>query len=497
MSPISLALKAPISSTDRALLTLGLPYLDRAVRQLCQTDFLVFQMVELGMEIGDHHKLWATDLATGSNVCELAPRDHGKSMSLARAYPIWRLKYDPWVQYAIVLGADRDSAVENLDKIKEMIISKPTLNYLLPESRAKGSFFSRTEIKLTNGKVIRAKAIGSMLRGRHPQLILGDDIANEKNSGTMEARKELRTYMNEVVVPMLDKGMVAKRFQAHRSQIVLVGTAQDREDIYHTVLESGEFVGRKLSAVLDVEKKRVLWPARHTYADLMAIKKTVGSLAFSKEYLNEPLSDETSIFPPALFEPLKDKQLSYVNLYQGTNPVYLGVDFSVPGSVDGDWMVVFVMEFDPITQLFTPLNYWRARPETINEQLQQIELYCSRFGVTLGYLEDNLFQRVYSEHFKRKSSLPLSGHTVTHTGKNSLEYGLLSFRPLFENGRFRFPYKTEADQAKTDLIILEFTGIQKKHGRIGNEQFHDDITMSMWHALSASRAGTSFSASWD
>jgi hypothetical protein len=174
----------------------------------------------------------------------------------------------------------------------------------------------------------------------------------------------------------------------------------------------------------------------------------------------------------------------------------MGVDFSVPGSTDGDWTVIVCVEYDPDTSTYTMLNFWRARPSEMQEQIHQIELWCSTYNVTLGYLEDNLFQRIYAEHFQRRSSLPLSGHTVNHTSKLSLQHGLLSFRPLFENNKWRFPYRTAADQLKTDLIVTEFSGIVQKKGRIGNESYHDDITMAMWHAMRASK-GSSFSASWD
>lgn len=482
------------TTADQALLNLGATQLTAAVTVLCEQDFLVFQKVELGMEIGPHHILWADHLTSGQDVCELAPRDHGKSMSMARAYVLWRVKYDSWVQEVLILGPDRDSAVENLDKIKEMMEGSQTLKYLIP-TKKKGHPYSRSEIKLTNGKRIRAKGIGSPLRGRHPQLIVMDDVANEQNSGTVENRRELKDYVNHVVIPMKDKGLQRTR-KLHRSQLVMVGTAQHLEDLYHTCLESGVYVGTKLQAITDAEKGEVLWPERYSFADLMELKKQIGALAFSKEFMNEPLSDETSIFPPSLFEPLYDTSLSYQLNYMGPLPVFLGADFSVPGSLDGDWTVVLAMTYDHTTETFTPLNYWRARPKEMTEQVEQLALYTEKYNVTLGYLEDNMFQKVYANFFKEKA-VPLSGHTVHRSGKNSYEFGILSFRPLFENGRFRFPYRTQTDKQKTDQIVREFSGVQRRQGRIGNEQYHDDTVMALWHALSAARTGVAFSVSWD
>ena len=414
-------------------------------------------------------------------------------MSLARAYPLWKIKYSPWVKEVLILGADQPSAVENLDKIKLLLETKPMLRHLIPQSR-KDYFYSRTEIKLTNDKVIKAKGMGSPLRGRHPQLIVLDDVLNESNSLTPDQRIDVRNHFNEVIVPMKDKGFGR---QDEKSQIVVIGTAQDKEDLYHELQKNGEYLGEKLSAVIDDDLKISLWPERYPYQDLMKIKRTIGTLSFSKEYLNKPITEETSLFPPSLFDPMKDTSLSYVTAYQGGNPVYMGVDFSVPGSMDGDWTVIFVLTIDPATKQFTPLNYWRGKPAQVQEQLHRIELMCQMYNVTHGYLEDNLFQKLYMNLIKSKSNLPLSGNTVTHHNKNSMDYGILSFRPQFENEKWSFPYKTDADRAKTDLIILEFNGIVQRKGKIGNESYHDDIVLSMWHAVCCARAGSSFKVSWD
>lgn len=482
------------SNPEAAIEAFSQAKIREAIKALCAQDFLVFQKVELGMEIGQHHKVWNEHLMSGSDVCEMAPRDHGKSESLVRAYALWKAKYDPWVKEILILGADQTSAVRNLDKIKQKIEGTTSLKHLKPTGR--NDPYSRTEIRLSNGKTIEAKGVGSPLRGGHPQLIILDDILNEKNSLTPDNRKEISDYFWAVIYPMKDKGLQIHRAKGWKSQIVTVGTAQDWDDLYHAFLKNPGFVGSKMKAIIDAEKQEVLWPERYTYDDLVNIRAAQGPLMFSREYQNEPVSDDTTLFPRSLFDDLKDKDLSYSSAYVGSNPVYMGVDFSVPGSTDGDWTVIFVFEYLVTEKKFKVLNYWRAKPQSMQEQIHQIELWCQRYNVTVGYLEDNMFQKVYAKHFADSSSLPLSGHTVHATSKNSLQHGILGFRPLFENQRWIFPYKTPGDQEKTDLIVTEFSGIRQRKGKIGNEQFHDDIVLAMWHALSASNAGTSFSASW-
>jgi len=423
----------------------------------------------------------------------MAPRDHGKSICLARAYPIWKAKYDPHVKDIMILGSDQASASENLDKLKDLILATPSLQSLIPEDR-KNYFNSKTAIKLSNGVIIRARSFTSALRGRHPQLIVLDDVLNEANSNSKDMRAALKKRFFEVIYPMRDRGSAERRRKGFVPQIVIVGTAQDREDLYHDLLKSPGFFGRKQRAVLDYATETVLWPERYPYDVLMNIKRIQGTLTFSKEYQNEPLTEETSIFPPSLFAPLYDKELSYSTKYHGVNPVFLGADFSVPGVPDGDYTVVFALEYDPHEQLFTPLSYWRKQAITIEEQVRAIIQMCADFKVTNGLLEANSFQRIYAEHFRNRTTLPLSGHVVTARGKNSSSLGLLSLRTLFENGRFRLPYKTDRDKTMTDQIVLEFNGITKKGKEIGNFTYHDDTPMAIWHAVHASRGGSDFGA---
>lgn len=484
--------------SDQVLLGMSEAKIAAAIHHLCKIDFLIFMRVELGLEIGPQHHLWAIDLATKKDVVELAPRDHGKSVSLSRAYVLWKIKYDPWCKEVLILGADQPSAVENLDKIKEILESRPSLRHLIPDAPRKDAFYARTEIKLSNNKTIRAKGIGSPLRGRHPQLIVLDDVLNEKNSLDSDNRAKIKRYFYEVVVPMKDKGLQKVRARGFNSQIVVVGTAQSKDDLYHDMIKNGEYVGQILRAIIDEEKKLVLWDERYSYEDLMATKRKIGSLAFSKEYQNNPISDETSLFPPSLFDALKDETLSYQVTYQGGHLLpFMGVDFSIPGSMDGDYTVIAVIGMNPTNEEFTLLNYYRDRPTTMQDQVYYIEMWAQMFNIKLGYLEDNMFQKLYANLFAKNTSLPLSGHTVTKYNKNSLELGILSFRPQFENAKWRFPYKTKEDKEKTDLLILEFAGLVQRNGKIGNEEFHDDIILALWHSMCAAREGATFSVSWD
>lgn len=403
---------------------------------------------------------------------------------LSRAYSIWNLKYNDFVEECLILGSDTPSAIDNMDKLKAIMLANPNFSHLVPTDRK--HFNTRAEMKLTNGKTLKAKGFFSPLRGRHPQLIICDDILNEKNSSSESQRAKTRRYFFEVVYPMRDKGSRAKRALGYKPQIVMVGTAQDREDLYHELMSNPAFMGILQSAIVNNDTKEVLWPERYSYDDLMKIKDTIGSLSFAKEYCNEPIMDETSMFPPGLFKPMFDYDLSYVTEYSGSNPIFSGTDFSIPGDNQGDFTVHVVGE-KTTGGAIKMLSIWRAQPATMKEQVERIEIASANFGLTLGYVEANMFQKIYAEYFKNYTSLPIKGNVVTASGKNSYSAGVLSFRPLFENQKFIFPYKTPYDREITDMVVREFSGLVRKDGKLGNFRFHDDIVMALWHMLCASR----------
>ena len=461
--------------------------MDRAVVQqhikhIVKNNFLAFMKFDMGFEIGPQHHTWWEHLKTQEHTIELAPRDHGKSFAIARCYPLWRAKYhNNFYKEVVLLGADRTAAQYNLYKIKEIILGNKTLKPLFPNHRMYKN--SDSELHLMNGVKFLARGYTSAIRGRHPQLIVLDDVLNEGNSLTDDLRAKTKAYFFGTIYPMADKGIVkAGQIQEYKSQIVIVGTAQHYEDLYHDLLDNVQFQGAKLKAIVDEEKQEVLWPERYSYQDLVLRRKGMAALQFSKEFMNEPIADDTSLFPPHLFDSLKDPNLSYVNTHSGTPPTYMGVDFNIPGDQADDYTVIVTAQY--VGGVFTLINVRRFRATDMNQQVRAIQTSYNAFNVSDGMYEDNMFQKLYGEPLE-KARVNLSGHTVTFHSKNNMDHGILAFRPMLENRRIIFPYKTEEDREITDNIIQEFTGMVRRNGKIGNMSFHDDTVLAMWHMITA------------
>jgi hypothetical protein len=342
--------------------------------------------------------------------------------------------------------------------------------------------WNKGEIITKNGVRIKAKSFTSRMRGWHPSTLILDDVLSDQNSLTTQQRKQLFKYFGETIRPLVHK----------RGMILLVGTAQHKDDLLHALGGGKEYKFLKLKA-FNEDTGDSIWPEMLPVDELDKYKKTHGIVSFEKEYQNNPLADNLSLFPLHVLEKCLDENLSYVKEYNGAGKVFLGADFSMAGVKDGDYTVVAAARMDK-NGVISCLNYERFRDEPdskdmfVDRQIDTVARQCKAFNVTLGYLESNAFQRIYAEFFKKKTNLPLRGNVVTHSGKNSLQSGIPGIRILMENDKIRFPYKTDEDKQRTEQIIREFNGLtMTDHGRISNQQGHDDIPMAFFHLIQASK----------
>jgi hypothetical protein len=104
-----------------------------SLNYLIRHNFLIFLKYVLKLELGQHHFEWWANLRTGEDCVFLSPRDHGKSVCIARAYPLWKAIYHNEVVHEIlILGADAAFAQMNLAKLKELARSNPILQSFIP-----------------------------------------------------------------------------------------------------------------------------------------------------------------------------------------------------------------------------------------------------------------------------------------------------------------------------------------------------------------------------
>lgn len=443
-----------------------------------QQNYLLFFQNKLNGVTVDLHLEWWDLLEHNQRICLLAPRNSGKSFFFVVGYILWNMAFKRH-KLIYLISNSQDQAIELLDRIKYQIEWNPALQWLKPLAP---DTWTKREIQTSNGVRLKTKGFGSAIRGPHPGLIILDDVLNDRDPMTQGGRAKAEKYFKSAVSNMLQKNK--------RSQLIIVGTAQHYKDLLHIMKENSAYVWRKYKAIINEKTRQLLIQERWSYDELMAKKREIGSLAFAKEFQNEPLDEESTIFPWELMKLSHDTNYKAPYMYDGNGEfkTYLGADFSVPGAGGGDWTVVLTIGVTETGNVFL-FDIFRGRGLSFTEQVDVVMGRMERFSCTRGFLESNMFQQVYTEVAQGISNLPLYGHNVHSGSKNSLLIGVPSLVVLFENLKFVCPYHVDDERGRvmTDKMCEELHSFRMMDGKLGTVSDHDDIAMALWHAVSASR----------
>jgi predicted phage terminase large subunit-like protein len=213
----------------------------------------------------------------------LAPRGYAKTVIKCFLIPIYQALNEPedFKHYLNIQATSTKAVNINLtirEEIEANELIKKDYGELVGNEK-----WTEKQFVLSNGVVFTSLGAGDSVRGinyrnQRPDYIVLDDLYDEDDIYSLER------------------------------------TAIHREDLMHT-LPDDLWTSRKFSAILDNDKKKVLWPEVESYEKLMEDKKMMGSIIFQREMLNELHDDENAIIKTeyiVYYDKLPDKVKSYV-----------------------------------------------------------------------------------------------------------------------------------------------------------------------------------------
>ena len=461
---------------------------------LRKNDLAYFAESVLNMEVATVHKKWSQLVTTNDKLAIQAPRDHGKSFFFSFAYPIWRAYYNwiptklkdakefksiPRVSIGYIFSNTQDQAIKLLDLVKREIEDNPKLWHLIPEKK---DVWSKTEIKLSNGAIIRARGWGVSVRGAHPVWIIADDCLNDESIYSEITRQKQIDYFYSAVTPML----------VPCGQLVTVGTPFHQEDLYKSLRQNMAYSFHTFPAF--DEKGHPLWPTRYSKEMLMKRKDEVGSTRFSREYLCNPVSDGASLFPDYIIQKCLEPGLemkSYISAKEYKEiDVFMGVDLAISSTVGADYTVVTTVGRRRDDGLRILLDITRFKGLSMREQLRRVQDIATAFKPLKIFVENNGFQRVFVDELVSQTDLPVEGFTTTGSNKNDASRGVLQLQVIMESGRFVIPRMTERCIEKTDPLINELKAFSYVEGKLQGLGAHDDCVMSLWIAMECMNSGS-------
>jgi len=474
-----------------------------------------FAWYYLGYSYSAHQSRWYSEAqtlmqearATGlkKKLLLLAPRDHGKSwLSIALAVRAICLDRDSKILF---ISASAGQAEKRLRMAKQFLLSERIVEDFgsddLPPFYIEGSSkWINTQIYVPRPNesvdpTMEAIGAGGSITGAHPNIIIADDIEDDKTVFSHGVREKTREWLRGTIQPMLSR----------EGFMLVVGTRKHHDDIYGHMIKDPTFAVRHDKAIVRMPESysfrmgtdstgrdvisevivqgdsEVLWDQR-PIEYLLRERQTVGSLLFTREYQNEVQSSENAVFKHEWLDAAKSKG-AYITMgdipdvpnlvmVQGWD-LALITDAKKADQQDGDYSVgtTWARDGHGNRYLIEQVRVRGLTPQALQDLI--IAQYAKyKQWVSQVLIEKNAFGQLHILSLQQRTDLPLKSHLTTAGAKSSAWTGVPALSALFENGKVFFPYRTSDDQRKVDTLCSELYGLGKEK--------HDDTVMSLWIA---------------
>ena len=378
---------------------------------------ILFSKYILQFEVKDFHKEWLNFITNNKYTLLLAPRGSGKSTINTVAFPLWKTIIERKTRVLIV--SNTATQAESFGRAIKNYYESDNIERIFGD--IKGVPWSPLEMRLQghgNDKEsnITVLGVGGAVLGRHFDLIILDDIADEENMATPLQREKIKIWYRKTLLPSLEPN----------GELKAVATRFHSDDIYNTFMSDPSFKTK----IYDAEnyKGKLLWPERLSKEFLAARKSQMGSVLFSMQYKNQIRDEETSIFKEMWFK-YYDKLPDDLDFYQG-------VDLAI--SEKGDYFVICTVGKDPKSGFYYLADIFYGH-YSLSGQFEHIIGKAENYHPIKIAVESNSYQKVVSDELKRNTALPIRALTqfkdkVTRARQLSV---------LFENGSILFPRKAQ------------------------------------------------------
>jgi hypothetical protein len=391
-----------------------------------------------------------------------APRGFAKSTIISRFYPLWLALFKKAKDITLI-SASETLAVGFLRDIKRELEINPLIKSIWADQKT--DKWTENHIILQTGVSIRARGAGGQIRGFRPDVVICDDIETDESVESEEQRKKIKDWLFKACLnTLLPEG-----------QFIIIGTIIHPLSVLADllVMDNG-WEKRKYQAYKDAsqEEGKELWIDLWTHPKLQQRKAEIGSWAFSSEYLNNPISNETA--------PVKEGQIRYWTELPRQYSCVIAVDPAYSDDETADYKVASVIAMDSQLNRYL-IAYIRTHEPIGDFQDSIINLFrryketCTSVGIPNSGVEKAFFDSFLRRCEEKKIlSLPIVELKNTFTNaatsisvRNKKARVVSALQPLFEQGKY-YIHGTHIE-ARDELLT------------IGSSRW-DDIVDSMAYA---------------
>ncbi|APF20383.1 phage uncharacterized protein [Caldithrix abyssi DSM 13497] len=349
----------------------------------------------------------------------MAFRGWGKSTFFITAYGLYATLYklNP---YIIVVSDTEDQAAEQMLTVKVELEENPRIKQDFGDLQSHD--WAEEDFTTTSGVKWKAFGYKSKILGRRymqyrPGIAFVDDFENEESVKNPAQTKKRLEYIYNQLFPAM-----AKKFQifylcTRLARYCVAGELEKNKEIKTFLLPA------------ENNKGRATCPQRFPLTRLKKVRKVIGIIAYSKQYLLRILSDET--------RPFQDQWIVRINRPEEKyKRIAAFIDPSVGATRKNDFKSVVFVGW---TDKYYDVIYSWIKQASIDRMIRRTyTLYDEIRPHRIG-LETNGFQILLKKEFIRAAKeegfhLPIK--TVVQKENKELRIERLS--PLVENGLIRF-----------------------------------------------------------
>lgn len=450
---------------------------------LACNNFSYFARLILKQKVGQIHQDWLSALDGYEHVCIMAARGHFKTSIMSVAYPLWEMYRHSQPQVILITSATREQASRILSLVKRQIEDNPLLKEVLYPDNIYTTKWSETQLRTKNGHHLYSMPINDSIRGIHADKIISDDVL----------RAEVSTDVEDV--KRVFYGTVFPTSAARKGKHIVVGTPVSYTDLLHELSRKESFITIKSPAVILDSRSgkwlRPTFPEHYDMDSLREIYNTIPRHLWAREYMCEPLTDESSMFPSELIVRARKVHDELLEVYQTPELPrirVIGADISVSRNSDSDWSVFTVLEkiegYPPVI-----VDIVRGHFDT-EENIRQLEQLCEVWNPSQILVERTGVGWGTAEGVE-KNDLMRGVAVSFDTKKKSRERILSRLEVSLRNNMVPGKSKDGLALPEHDALLSELSTFgYKKDKRTGITTYaslgaHDDCVMSLSLALEA------------
>lgn len=472
-------------------------------------DCISFAKLVFDIQLADHQVEWIELALKSRRLCLMASRDHGKSKSYSEVLPLMKIAMDPNIRILLV-SKTFALAKKSLRVIKAILENNEGFDSVFGNRYSGKEYWTESHIYCKRSMILKdptVEAVGctQAITGNRAELLICDDIIDDIMAVSEIQRKRTLDWFFGTLLELLEPD----------GQCIVIGTRKHYLDLYSYLLEKNATFDTRIykaieikniddieytpiyeqkkqkKIIVDVDIKegndyKVLWPEKWPLNRLLVKKEETGSALFSREQQNEVIDDETALFKIKHLIQCRDFEVSYIR--EGTDQYpheIIGTKYKFKlqtwdvaavdsknkaERTDSDYTVGYTIGVTHSGERHI-LNCYRQRGLSYTQYCKDIKYQHDLYIPDVVIIEANLFQNIYIQNLMMETDMPIRPH-ITTASRNDMYTGIPRMSQLFENMKYKFPYKTEYDQNMTDVLLSEFHDLGR--GR------HDDAVLALW-----------------